>query len=237
MEKPRASKTAPRTYEQRATPVQPRGARTLQAVLDAAHQVLKDSGIDGLTTAAVARQSGMAVGTVYRLFPNKEAIVCKVYEDKIRQVRVLGAKTLRTFRRGDDWRAAVRTYIEVLKAAEDSTDFDLSLASTGFLIPEIRRIDALHAIHMTDDMVELLKTLGSPWGDAALFELCMTTYCLETASWHYANTCGPPTATLADRLIVCALAIMEPAMRGDPEPIDGGIDRAQLLASYLPGKT
>ncbi|WP_420382466.1 TetR/AcrR family transcriptional regulator [Novosphingobium sp.] len=226
------NKAAPRNLEPRATPVQPRGARTLQAVLDAAHHILKTEGIDGLSTAAVARQSGMAVGTVYRLFPNKEAIVCKVYEDKIRQVRAIGNEIRVTFQRGDDWRAAVRTYIEVLKGAERSTDFDISLASAGFMIPEIRRIDTLHAIYITDDTVDLLKTLGSPWSDAALFELCMTTYCLETASWHYANTCGTPTATLADRLIVCALAIMEPAMRGDPEPEDGNIDRERLLASY-----
>ena len=224
--------TRTRNLEQRATPVQPRGARTLKAVLDAAHQILKTSGVEGLTTVAVARESGMAVGSVYRLFPNKEAIVCKVYEDKIRMVRVAGQEHLLTLARGDDWRAAFRSYIQVLKAAEHTADFDLSLATAGFLIPEIKRIDAVHAIHMTDDLVDLLKTLGSPWSDAALFELAMTTYCLETASWHYANTCGPPTATLADRLITCALAIIEPAMRGDPEPTDGGIDRARLLASY-----
>lgn len=224
---------ATKPLEPRATPVQARGTRTLQAVLDAAHAILKTQGIEALTTSAVAREAGLAVGTVYRLFPNKEAIVCKVYEDKIRAVRMIGAETLRTFRRGDDWRAAVRRYIEVLKGAELSTDFDLALAGTGFLIPEIRRIDAIHAIHMSDDLVGLLKTLGSPWSDAALFELCMTTYSLETASWHFANTCGPPTATLADRLIVGALAMIEPAMRGDPEPTDGSIDRNRLLASYV----
>jgi len=229
------TKPPPRNLEPRATPVQPRGARTLQAVLDAAHHILKTDGIDGLTTSAVAREARMAVGTVYRLFPNKEAIVCKVYEDKIRQVRAIGNEIRVTYRRGDDWRTAVRSYIEVLKGAERSTDFDISLASAVLMIPEIRRIDTLHAIYMTDDLVDLLKTLGSPWSDAALFELCMTTYCLETASWHFASTCGDPTATLADRLIVAALAIMEPAMRGDPEPGDGTIDRDRLLASYLPG--
>jgi len=233
----RVTKSGTRNLEQRATPVQPRGARTLTAVLDAAHQILKTHGVEGLTTVAVARESGMAVGTVYRLFPNKEAIVCKVYEDKIRLVRAAGREHLLTLRQGDDWRAAFRSYVRVLKSAEHSVDFDLSLATAGFLIPEIHRIDALHAIHMTDDLVELLKTLGSPWSDTALFELAMTTYSLETASWHYANTWGPPTATLAERLITCALAIIEPAMCGDPEPKGGGIDRARLLASFGAART
>ena len=223
---------AGRNLEQRTLPVQQRGTRTLDAILEAAHNILKTEGIDGLSTQSVARQSRVAVGTVYRLFPNKEAIVCKVYEDKIATVRAMGEETRLAVRPDDDWRAALTAYIRALKAAEQSVDFDQSLANAVILIPEIQRLDVLHAIDLAQRLVEMLLMLGAKWSDAALFDLAMTLYCLEGASWQYARTCGAANATLSERLLTCALTLVEPAMRGDPEPAGHGMDRDRLLAEY-----
>lgn len=44
-------------------------------VLDAAEIVLERSGPDAFNTTAVARTAGVSVGTVYRFFPDKQAIV------------------------------------------------------------------------------------------------------------------------------------------------------------------
>lgn len=221
-----------RSLKPRARPVQSRGARTLDAVLAAAHHVLKHGGIETLTMLAVAQQAGVAIGTVYRLFPNKEAIVCRVYEDKIAAVLAAGEPIRLAAVPGDDWRETLTRYIRTLKAAERGVDFDLGLANAVFLIPEIRRLDVLHAIRLADRVVVLLKVLGARWSDAALFDLAMTQYCLEAASWQYANTCGADNATLSERLLACALLLTEPAMRGDPEPPHCGMNRARLLADY-----
>jgi AcrR family transcriptional regulator len=44
-------------------------------VLDGAEEVLERSGAEGFTTTAVARAAGVSVGSVYRFFPDKQAIV------------------------------------------------------------------------------------------------------------------------------------------------------------------
>lgn len=59
----------------RNTPLQARSRARLGRVLDAAEVVLERSGADGFTTTAVARAAGVSVGTVYRFFPDKQAIV------------------------------------------------------------------------------------------------------------------------------------------------------------------
>jgi AcrR family transcriptional regulator len=44
-------------------------------VLDGAEEVLERAGADGFTTTAVARASGVSVGSVYRFFGDKQAII------------------------------------------------------------------------------------------------------------------------------------------------------------------
>jgi AcrR family transcriptional regulator len=59
----------------RKSPVQARSAVTVDAVLEAAIQVLLQVGKERLTTTNVARRAGVSVGTLYQYFPNKRAIL------------------------------------------------------------------------------------------------------------------------------------------------------------------
>jgi AcrR family transcriptional regulator len=59
----------------RNTPLQARSRARLGQVLDAAEELLEQEGADAFTTTAVARVAGVSVGSIYRFFPDKEAIV------------------------------------------------------------------------------------------------------------------------------------------------------------------
>ena len=59
----------------RKTPVQARSAVTVEAILDAAIQVLVAHGKERLTTTLVAARAGVSVGTLYQYFPNKSALL------------------------------------------------------------------------------------------------------------------------------------------------------------------
>jgi AcrR family transcriptional regulator len=72
---PTASRTptdAPRPQPLRR---QARGERRIAQLLEAAGQVLADSGFAAATTNAIAARAGVSPGTLYQYFPNKEAIV------------------------------------------------------------------------------------------------------------------------------------------------------------------
>jgi AcrR family transcriptional regulator len=69
---PSTSKAA---LEPRKRPVQSRSAVTVDALLEAAVQVLLDVGKERLTTTRVAYRAGVSVGTLYQYFPNKNALL------------------------------------------------------------------------------------------------------------------------------------------------------------------
>lgn len=59
----------------RKLPRQSRAANTIEAVLEAAVQIVTADGPRALTTTRVAKRSGFAVGTIYQYFANKDELM------------------------------------------------------------------------------------------------------------------------------------------------------------------
>jgi|AraplaDrversion2_2_1032049.scaffolds.fasta_scaffold01771_14 AcrR family transcriptional regulator len=59
----------------RKLPRQSRAAHTIEAVLEAAVQIITANGPRALTTTRVAKRSGFAVGTIYQYFANKNELM------------------------------------------------------------------------------------------------------------------------------------------------------------------
>ncbi len=67
-------------------PAQGRGGRLRdpqldEAITDAARQLLEERGIDATTIDAIARRAGVARATVYRRWPNKDALIAQLIRD------------------------------------------------------------------------------------------------------------------------------------------------------------
>ena len=60
--------------------VQARALETSDRLLDAAEAVLAADGLVGATVPAIAERAGVAVGTVYKRFPDKDALLRCTYE-------------------------------------------------------------------------------------------------------------------------------------------------------------
>jgi AcrR family transcriptional regulator len=63
---------------------QQRSKQTVAAMEDAIRQLLRDPAVgrDRFTTAQVAELSGSSIGSVYRYFPNREAMLDRVWPDR-----------------------------------------------------------------------------------------------------------------------------------------------------------
>jgi AcrR family transcriptional regulator len=59
----------------RRQPVQERGLRRMERILDAADAVIARIGYDAATTNAIARRARTAIGSLYQFFPNKESVL------------------------------------------------------------------------------------------------------------------------------------------------------------------
>lgn len=64
----------------RKVPLQARSRVTVDVVLEAATQVLERDGEGGFNTNSVAERAGVSIGTVYRYFPDKQAILAAMAE-------------------------------------------------------------------------------------------------------------------------------------------------------------
>ncbi|MFD3660551.1 TetR family transcriptional regulator [Streptomyces sp. NPDC058659] len=70
------SQTSPKTPPVlRRAPVQQRSAERLARILDACADLLDETGYEQLSTRAVAARAGVPIGSVYRFFGNKRAMV------------------------------------------------------------------------------------------------------------------------------------------------------------------
>jgi AcrR family transcriptional regulator len=69
----------------RRQPKQARSANLLEAILQAAIQVLAREGVNRFTTTRVAERAGVSVGSVYQYFPNKASILFRLQSDEWRQ--------------------------------------------------------------------------------------------------------------------------------------------------------
>jgi AcrR family transcriptional regulator len=59
----------------RRVPQQERAAKRVDALLDAAGEVIAERGFEAATMTAIAERAGASIGSVYQYFPDKDALV------------------------------------------------------------------------------------------------------------------------------------------------------------------
>jgi AcrR family transcriptional regulator len=73
-------------FEPRKTPIQARSTVTVEAISEAAIQILLRHGAERLTTTRVADRAGVSVGTLYQYYPNKQSLLFAVLEHHLNNV-------------------------------------------------------------------------------------------------------------------------------------------------------
>ncbi len=76
----------------RKKPRQARAAATLDAIVEAAAQLLRKEGEEAVTTAKVAARAGVSIGSIYQYFPNRDAILFALIR---REREAIGAEVAR----------------------------------------------------------------------------------------------------------------------------------------------
>ncbi len=79
----------PPVLSARKRPRQQRSERLVADILEAATRVLAREGAQRFTTARVAEEAGVSVGSLYQYFPNKEAILFRLQSDEWDQTGAL----------------------------------------------------------------------------------------------------------------------------------------------------
>lgn len=74
-----------KTIEPRKTPQQARSRQTRKDILDAAAHLLNRKPLGEVSTNHIARKTGISIGTLYKYYPNKDAILADLSLEFMRQ--------------------------------------------------------------------------------------------------------------------------------------------------------
>lgn len=173
----------PRTASPRK-PVQARSRKIRLQIMEAAHEVMRRNGVRAITTNAVAAQAGIKVGSIYDYFPNKEAIIADIYEEKLAAVRAVleaGSETIEA----QDWQRQLADLIRKTWDYQLSIGLDRTLVDAAYYYEDLFRIAREHAQLLAQTYVTLLRRLGSTWPEADLYDLGISLYTLVNANWSY----------------------------------------------------
>jgi AcrR family transcriptional regulator len=84
----------PSTSAERTLPVTPRGQKTRQKLLRAAEAIFGEKGYERASIADITRKSGVALGTFYVYFPDKQSIFVEVVDELGERLRRLIAESV-----------------------------------------------------------------------------------------------------------------------------------------------
>src|SRR5450755_1125203 len=120
----------PPVISARKRPLQERSAQLVADILEAAVRVLAREGAPRFTTARVAEEAGVSVGSLYQYFPNKEAILFRLQTDEWRRTAALLAGILADVSRGPMQRLR-DTVLAFFRSEWDEAALRLALADAA----------------------------------------------------------------------------------------------------------
>ena len=225
---PARKRSEPRNLALRKQPVQTRSKESIRKILDGTHRLLRSAGPSAVTTPAIAAEAGVSVGSLYHFFPNKEAIILALYEEKLERIRDVMSRAINV--EDQDWQRGFREWLHTIKREEAAMEFDIAMNEAMEHFPGLSDVSRAHAVMAADMLVIQMKALGSRWPEAALFDLAIHIFYLNSSLWLYWSFSGRSIFRGVDRLADAAIALMTPALDGSAPPPGPYASRTQTLA-------
>jgi len=158
----------------RNVPTQKRAMQTVDRILDSAASLVDEVGLDAFNTNLLAERAGVRIRTVYRYFPNKEAVLAALIvrfhveiDDSLGPTHSFGDPA-------QDWRAVVDGWVEGLMSWAEQTPG--SLLFTGRLqgFPELLelrdRLDRFEA----EELAAAMQSRGASISERQLHVVART---------------------------------------------------------------
>ena len=152
-------------------PAQARSRDTVQRILQAAIQVLKSNGIEGFTSNHVAAAAGLSVASVYQFFPNKQAIIYRLYQDWLQEVTDRLTREVQQNRAEPSWQRFAERLSDVLAAAAFDRHAEYELLRAMWSHRELIEFDQRHSRALGDLVAQSMRRYGSKLPAHELSEL------------------------------------------------------------------
>ena len=196
----------------RREPVQSRARLMKQRILEGARSLLAKDGLAELNTNKLAAEAGIAVGTIYQYFPNKQSILSTLVDEWLTRIRmeVEEFSSEESLALGFD--ELFSQFLDRIALVERDWGVYLELQRAALLHPEVQALRQAHSEKMSALIAQILKSLGSNWEMERLKKL--TYYCihLNRATFSFAEEKGMPDAEIDQCRVDAILMTLKKAL-------------------------
>ena len=145
---------------QRRTPTQERSHARTQKILEVTAKLLENHGIEGLTTAMIAKELKMSVGSLYHYFPNKHAILNVLATTWLAEMTLVLDQVSSTQTQDIPFAQLIDDILEGIYQVYRRQEAVLPLAQALSSIPELRHLDAEHDRLIITKMIKIFRNAG-----------------------------------------------------------------------------
>jgi len=140
----------------KAVPVQNRALRTRTALLDTVEVIVSDEGGTAVTTTRVAEMADVSVGTLYRYFSDRDALLLAAYDATVARIVATCAEALAGFSETIPIEDAARKLLDIyIDAAEE-------IPSHAGLLEAMREIRTIDADQSASNNITVIGDLLAP---------------------------------------------------------------------------
>lgn len=156
------------------TPTQDRAKRTVEKILNAASDHLCEQGLENFTTNTIAHRAGVNIATLYSYFPDKIAILQRLFEQSEGRRQELLAQMLESAD-PDDWRGTVDAGVDAMVKFRMQHPSTLPLRRAVLGTPQLRALDQESVERMANRGAVLLRQVNPKLGKREAERVAETT--------------------------------------------------------------
>jgi AcrR family transcriptional regulator len=188
---------APETASQAVSPKRADARRNYDRLLSAAAAAFAEHGADDVSLEEIARRAGVGIGTLYRHFPARQALLEAVYKDQVDGLDALAAKLITSERPG----AALAEWLRAFLAF-GRTKRSLSSALIATLGKQSELLSACSVIlrSRTEELLERAQEAGEARADVKAADILRLSHGLIMAT-----EAAPADAGQSERMIALVI--------------------------------
>ena len=136
-EVPKAMTNEQTSIQARRAPIQKRSIERVGRILDVTAEMLQEVGVDGVKTTEIARRAEIKLASLYRYFPNKNAILKSLAERQFERLKPIMASFLQNFDLDDGLDKLIDVYADFYR--NEPGYMELWAGIQG--VPELNQLD------------------------------------------------------------------------------------------------
>lgn len=155
----------------RKAPSQARARATVERILQATRQILRERGGDSVNTRSIAEVSGVRTGSIYQYFPNKASILYALYGRKMEQTVETLEVAIPPERLAEmDFEQAWVAFNGTISSMGWGTEEDVELVKAMGEDPELRKAIAPILARLYAFLCRFMRSYGSDWPESVLMD-------------------------------------------------------------------